>query len=222
MAKLTGFLPVQALNGVYVARAGGLRCTALILKDNSLCLFSPVAGLNEAAINSLAELGRVTYLLAPNHFHNKALSEYQAAFPRAKLCASHTAKPRLEKVTGLKFQSLKPIANRLPKQLTLVEPAGLKNGEIWVRASTKETRAWLLVDAFAGIKMTAKSDTSAQVSYLKTFPKYGVGNRDEYVGWLAQQLTADKPSLIIPCHGAIMQGKALSKGITTAMKAMFP
>ncbi|MEO1160378.1 MAG: hypothetical protein AAFW74_07950, partial [Pseudomonadota bacterium] len=102
-AELGAFVPLREIDGVYIARKAGLRCSALVLTGGDVCLFSPVQGLGAEAISSLAEIGPVTHLLAPNHYHNKGLAEYLSAFPDACLCAPEAAMPRLKKVTGLAF-----------------------------------------------------------------------------------------------------------------------
>jgi hypothetical protein len=124
--NLSHFEPLTELNGVFVASKGGLRCTAIRLTDNSLCLFSPVLGLGIEALASLDALGRVSYLLAPNHYHHLGLTEYAAAFPQASLCAADGAIPRLQKLAGLEFTDLSALSARLPKTMTILEPAGLK------------------------------------------------------------------------------------------------
>lgn len=183
-------------------------------------MFSPVAGLGARAKASLADLGKVSLLLAPNHYHNKALAEYQAVFPKAKLCASKQAIARISDVTGLKLQSLVKLESLLPKNLSVVHPAGLKTGEVWITTNTKRNSLWFVVDAFSGAKMSASLDRQSEVGYLKTFPTYGVGNKAEYQNWISQQLVKSKPATIVPCHGAIMSGKALYKAAQAAVDEM--
>ena len=59
---MTRFAPVAGLAGVYIARAGKLNCVALRLRDDSLCLYSPVAGLETHLLEQVGELGRVSAL----------------------------------------------------------------------------------------------------------------------------------------------------------------
>ena len=129
--QLSVFSELTPLKRIYTARRGNLRCCAIRLKDDSLCLFSPVAGLNAAARASLEEIGEVTFLLAPNHYHNKALAEHAAAFPKAKLCATRAATPRLKKQTNLSFIDLARVTAKLSRGYSFVEPVGLKTGEVW-------------------------------------------------------------------------------------------
>ena len=103
---LSAFTPIPHQSHIWSSQKGSLRCTALKLSDESLCLYSPVLGLNDEAYDSLAALGKVSFLLAPNHYHNKGLAEYAEAFPDAKLICSEHAKPRLEKQTRMTFGPL--------------------------------------------------------------------------------------------------------------------
>lgn len=128
----------------------------------------------------------------------------------AQLCSSEAARPRLEKITGLKFKSLKDLAKRLPVGVTLVEPLGLKTGEIWIRFPVGERIGWLVIDAFCGSKMTSAKQECQSPELLKTFPSYGIENRDQYKDWVLEQIEQDQPTLIIPCHGSIVRNSKLA------------
>ena len=77
---LSAFAALDDFSGLYCAERGSLRCTAIRLRSGGLCLFSPVQGLGDTAIASLAALGEVEVLFAPNHYHNKGLREYAEFF----------------------------------------------------------------------------------------------------------------------------------------------
>lgn len=214
-SELGAFLPLQDVDGIFVARTSLLRCTAVKLRDGSVCLFSPVQGLGDVARASLAAIGPVSYLLAPNHYHNKAMAEYAVAFPQTRLCAPLEAIARLEKQTGLSFDNLDAVARLLPNAVSLISPEGLKTGEVWMRCDANRRRTWFVVDAFCGPKMTAKNDRSDTASFLGTFPTYGVRDKAQYLGWLKQQLRADHPTQLVPCHGAIVVASDLSTQLLT-------
>jgi len=213
VADISQFEPIPELKGIFVARKGNLRCTAIALPKGKLCIYSPVSGLGTAARESLESIGKVTHLLAPNHYHNKALKEYHEAFPTAKMCASSAAIPRLVKLVGLKFKDLSMITSLLPAHLRLIEPDGLKTGEVWIRSKDRKQVVWFVVDAFSGHKMSAKVDRAKEISLLGTFPSFGIGDAGLYVPWLTKQLAADQPRLVIPCHGAIVDSADVSDDI---------
>ncbi len=222
MAKgLSEFEPVEGLPGVHCARNGTLRCTAIGLKSGELCLFSPVQGLGDAARASLEGLGPVRYLLAPNHYHNKAVAEYAAAFPDAELVAPDGAIPRLEKITGHAFGPLGRLTAALPGSVTVVHTEGLKTGEIWLRVEEAGAVTWIVVDAFCTTKKNAGTPVTETPELLGTFPKFGVADAGIYRPWVEQQIEADKPGMIIPCHGAIIRSGALPGTLRALMAGAF-
>ncbi len=208
-ARLSKFEPVADVNGLFTATKGDLRCTAIVLKSGGLCLFSPVAGLNDQAKASLADLGPVEFLFAPNHYHNKGLAEYQAAYPTAKTIASDAGRPRLARVTGLDFQGTRELSRDFEDGMRLETPCGLKTGEVWIITPSARGVAWLVVDAFAGSKGGTEQGTD-HVRLLGTFPRYGVGDRPTYTNWLTKFLDCEPPDVLIPCHGQIDRGADLN------------
>lgn len=210
MSKQLGpFEPVPGFPGVFSARKGELRCVAIQLQSGGLCLYSPVAGISEDATQSLADVGNVTHLLAPNHYHNKGLAEYVKAFPDAMLCCTEGARPRLSKQTGLAFEVLSPTTLPLPEGVRLVATVGLKTGEVWVEVVTQNACLWIVTDAFSGPK--GKQDfVGNQPDLLGTFPKFGVSDRLVYTTWLRGAIQAARPTALLPCHGAAVAGETLA------------
>lgn len=218
--KLSKFENIDGINGVFCATKGSLRCTAIQLKDQSLCLFSPVSGLNDEAVESLAAIGKVSYLLAPNHWHNKGLIEYGSTFSNSIFTASKAAMPRLEKLTKLNFQDLKTLSDLLPSHISILYPDGLKTGEIWLRIEYSNSIAWLVVDAFCSKNKKIKISVVDEPELLGPFPKMGVGNKDEYYEWAMNQLQKDKPTMVIPCHGSLISSKILTSKLEVLMKSL--
>jgi len=209
VTALSRFRPIEGLENLFVAEGGNLRCTAIRLTDGGLCLFSPVNGLGDDAPGSLARLGDVRVLLAPNHYHNNGLAQYFKRFPTALLCASEAARPRLEKVTGLKLQTLDDVRTALPTNVACLQPLGLKNGEIWLRAVGSNHTAWIVADAFCGPK--GRADLPAtEPALLSTFPRFGIGDRVRYLDWATKQISTDDPTMLVPCHGAIVASPRLA------------
>ena len=219
--QLSAFERLDGHDGLFVAHNGKLRCSAIALKDGRLCLFSPVQGLGPEARESLAEIGEVAFLLAPNHYHNKALKEFTEAFPAAGLCAPQGAIERLQKVTGLEFESLEVVESSLIKAMDFVEPAGLKTGEAWLRCRNGSGVAWCVVDAFCGPQIRKSQPGCDTPELLKTFPTYGTGDKAAYKAWVQKQIHSDKPQTLIPCHGAIVRAKDLPAKLEALVDAVF-
>lgn len=219
--QLSDFVKLDGVDGVYIAERNNLRCSALTLADGRLCLFSPVAGLGGKALESLSGIGEVAFLLAPNHYHNKALGAYREAFPKAKLCASDKAAPRLREVTGLAVEGLENLAVLLPAGVAFVEPEGLKTGEVWLRISAGKRTSWLVVDAFCGPQLRGGEKESDRPEILKPFPTYGTGNKSAYAAWVQSQIRTDKPEILVPCHGAVLRATDLPAKLEALVDEVF-
>ena len=189
------------------AQRGSLRCVSLKLRNGDICLYSPVRGLASAAA-SLVPPGRIAFLLAPNHYHNAGLAEHLQQYPQAQLCASDAAAPRLRLVTGLRPRGLGACAEALGPQSSILEPAGLKTGEVWLKVSDKGNVAWVVTDAFCGAKEPPGTVVDTP-QILGTFPSFGIADRAIYLAWARQQLARDQPTTIIPCHGALVRDPML-------------
>lgn len=213
---LSAFAPIPDHPSIWSAQKGTLRSTALRLRDGSLCLYSPVLGLGEEAKASLATLGEVGYLLAPNHYHHKGLNEYANAFPKAKIVCSDNARPRLEKQTGLTFAGLERLKILLPDGCDIAEPTGLKTGEIWLVLSSKQGRLWIVCDSFKGPKGKV-GHIGRAVEMLGTFPTYGIKDKVAYAAWLRDRSAADEPSMIIPCHGSMVRSERLAMDVVSLL-----
>ena len=178
---------------------------AIQLTDGKLCLVSPLTNVPYVAFSDHT----VSHLLAPNHYHNKALLSYVERYPHTQICSSTAAKPRLEKNTGLTFKALTIIEKKLPKGFTFLEPKGLKTGEVWIKYPVEDACGWLVVDAFSGRQMSLEKHECKEPEMLKTFPSYGIADRDVYKKWVLNQIRNDKPTVIVPCHGSIVRNPNL-------------
>ncbi len=109
-------------------------------------------GLGEPACDSLANLGGVVVLLAPNHNQNKGLREYAEVFPAARLCAASDADARLARIVSLPFDDVAGLGAEMPDHIERSMPPGLKTGEVWLSLKTPERTAWMVADGFCGPK----------------------------------------------------------------------
>ena len=214
--ELSAFAPISLHSEIWSAQKGTLRCTALRLRDGSLCLYSPVLGLGERAKVSLTAFGKVAYLIAPNHYHHKGLSEYAQAFPEATIVCSKLAHPRLKKQTGLTFDMLDRLEALLPNGCTIALPDGLKTGEVWLVVKTEQERIWIVCDSFKG--PAGKAGYVGQtVEMLGTFATYGIRDRDVYSAWIESRSAADDPTMIVPCHGSMVRSEHLAPDVTALL-----
>ncbi|CTQ56746.1 hypothetical protein LP7551_05308 [Roseibium album] len=205
---------VEGFEGLWAARRGNLSCVSVSLQSGGICLYSPVEKLSAEFVGK----NPVHFLLAPNHYHNKAIGEYSSTFGKAQLVCSKAARSRLEKVTSKKFSGLEALGDELPNEVTLIEPEGLKTGEVWLRVQNGTRVAWIVTDAFCGLKKT--DDERPKIGFLKTFPKYGVQDPGLFTNWIRNRLELETPDLILPCHGEQVRGPALKSDIQSLMDTL--
>ncbi|MEL6682392.1 MAG: hypothetical protein AAFQ09_07075 [Pseudomonadota bacterium] len=203
------FRPIDGLHGVYAAQWGKLHCVVLHLNDTDICLYSPIAGMGQAAREALDQIGTCVALIAPNHYHNKGLTEHVELFPKARLIASAAAAPRLKKITGLDFEDMSALQRMLPGNVQTLEPAGLKTGEFWLSVTKGAETAWIVTDAFSSAHHPAGTDAK-EPTLLGTFPKYGIKESAVFKAWVAQQLARQAPTLLLPCHGSPVKSPNLA------------
>jgi len=210
---MVDYAEIEGLSGVYSVHKGNLRSVAIVLRDRSLCVISPIEGVPATAYNSLEAVGEVNHVLAPNHYHNKGIAEFLKIYPDAKTYSSAAAADRLKKQTGIKFGSLETLRKQLRKGISFLEPDGLKTGEVWLRFSNPQVTAWLVVDSFCGPKLKKQEIEADTPELLTTFPNYGVADAAEYGSWVEEQLRKDTPTLLVPCHGSIVRSSRLPKSL---------
>lgn len=216
----SGFSAVTGLEGVFVARAGKLSSIALRLRDNSLCIYSPVSGLETILAEQADTLGDVSTLLAPNHYHNKGLAAHVKAFPKASLCCSAAARPRLTQITGLKFAPLDDLTQQLWDGHSVHEPDGLKTGEVWLHAQFDTERALVVTDAFNSALQPPGSYGNT-AGLLGTFPRYGVNDAALYTSWATGFLSKANPTMLLPCHGSPVRSADLTQQLTGLLQKAF-
>lgn len=203
------FSKISDLAGVYIARRGKLNCMALRLLDGGLCLYSPVAGLEKTHYDWLTKSGGVSALLAPNHYHNKGLKGHAEVFPNAPLICSKAAEPRLHKLTGLAFSPIEMLKELLAKGQEILEPDGLKTGEVWIEIQTDSDVVWIVTDAFS-TEMLPPGDYADAPTLLGTFPRYGVSDASSFKRWVKKRIEVAAPTVLLPCHGSPVKSKKLS------------
>lgn len=217
---MTSYTPIQGLDGVFSLHKGNLRSVALVLKDKSICVMSPISGLSKAAYESLEAIGKINHVLAPNHYHHKGIATFTKHFPKTKAYANEAAAERLYSQTKTRFESLSNLKELLKRGSTFLEPKGLKTGEVWLKVGGPKLKAWMVVDAFCGPKLTKAVAEAKQPELLKTFPNYGISDKESYSGWAKKQVDKDKPTLLVPCHGSIVRSPTLPASINRLLKTL--
>lgn len=198
-----------------------LRMLALRLNDGSLMIYSPIPLKKDESFRKLEELGQVSFVLAPNHFHNLGIKPFKKRYPGLRFVASDAAIPRLQKVTNENFGQLTNIIPLLPSGVAVIEPEALKAGELWMTVQSQDKGSILIVcDAFFNMPSVKKSvfggilwltGGAPGLRISRVFRIFGMQNRAAYRKWVEHLLGAFPPDVLIPSHGAICVRKNLAE-----------
>jgi hypothetical protein len=190
------------------------RSTAVPLDGGGFLVVSPIRGTAAA----LDELGPAAAALAPNHFHHMGIEELAARNEGLLVGASAIAGKRLASKLRRAPVPLDAIRERLRDGVTLLEPPGLRTGEVWLRAETARGVAWSVCDAFFNVNAPVRGGTGLVLRMTSTVPGLrvgstfrwlAVGDRKAYRAWLEARLRDDPPRILIPAHGDVVEGDDL-------------
>jgi hypothetical protein len=190
-----------------------LRSVAVALGDGRLAIFSPLRGLGDETHAELAAVGRPAFLIAPNHYHNLGLTEHVARYPDATVVAAAAAIPRLARRCKLRVES----ETALPPALAVLVPPATRNGELWLQLQTPAHRAWIVGDGFFNLARVPRSPIGLLLRALGIAPGLRIGSsfrwlirdRARYRQWLLETLASQPPTVLVPCHGEILDDQAL-------------
>lgn len=205
-------------------------CTlAFLSKNKDLLLVSPGAKLVDSLPKELANGKNPTMALVPNAFHHMGVPAWRKKYRDLVVVASDDAIPRLKRKGYTSIQRLSLFKEALPENITLLEPEGMRFGEVWLRVASKEGVAWIVCDAFFNhpkfsnkfitrlIQKLMKAAPGLQISNIVKY--FLIKNRGLYKKWLRTQLAKDKPSILIPAHGEILRSPDLPEIIEKLIAA---
>jgi len=180
-------------------------------------VYSPVRGLGDEAHRELSALGTPECLVAPNHYHHLGLAEYAAAYPGAAIVASATALPRLRKKHALAIADESRLRGALPPHISLHVPPGTRAGELWLSVAGASGRAWVVCDAFFNVAHAPRTPMGLLLRALGIAPGLRIGtsflwllrDRAAYCDWLLSKLAEERPTLLVPSHGDVVQDDSL-------------
>jgi hypothetical protein len=195
---------------------GGVATTfAFRGKGDAVIVVSPGRGLDPAALDAVAEMGRVEALVANNSFHWLGQSAWRKRFPEAKSYASAKAIPRLaKKVPDGNWQPIESLAPLLPDNARLVEPAGLPGNTFAFVSTSGGNRYWFVSDLLANLPLppgfffkTLMSMTDSAPGFKLFRPAVWLQVKDKkaLIAWFDEQLSTLPPTTIVPAHGTPVQ-----------------
>ena len=218
---LTDWQPIPGLADVWeIRRTHGaipLRAVAVALGDDRVCVYSPVPRAGEAAMNQLRAMGRPIFL-APNAYHTLGLTKHVAAFDDAPVVASDRAYQRIKRKTKLSVEDPRLLEAHLPSHVSLLQPPDLRNGEVWLSVRDTNRCAWIVCDGFLNLPHLPGNAMGLALRLLRMGPGLSISatfkfllmkDRRAYRDWLLAKIAADRPTLLIPSHGELIDDDQL-------------
>lgn len=207
------------------------RTTVARLDNEKLLIISPGAAVLESFAENFSNLGKPAFLLLSNSFHHLGAPTWRKSYPDVQVvCAEGAAK----RIASKGHAHVKPLVNlipHLPSHMTLLEPAGTRMGETWVRIDHGGKNIWIVCDAFFNMprlssrlitRLIQKLLSAAPGLKISALVKYGlVKDRGTYKSWVMEQIEKDRPALLVPAHGDILSADDLPDKLKSLMLRRF-
>jgi hypothetical protein len=222
--------PIAGITGVWEIRrmhgALPLRAVAVALPDNHVVVYSPVPHAGAAAMDQLQAIGK-PILLAPNAYHTLGLRDHAAAFEAAPVVASDRAFRRIKDKTKLSVEDLRLLEADLPPHMSLLQPPDLRNGEVWLSIRDANRCVWIVCDAFIHFSRLPASAIGLGLRLLRMGPGIAIGttfkmlvkDRRAYREWLLAKIAEEQPTMLIPCHGQVVDDDQLPARLERLVKS---
>lgn len=207
------------------------RSYILPLKNKELLIISPGAKLVDTLPKEILEKGNPAIILAPNSFHHYGIPAWRKKYPNIIVVASPQAIPRLNRLGYQEIKPLNLLQEKLPESISLLEPQGLRCGEIWLKIFGKKETGWIIADAFFNMprlshhliaRLTQKIVQAAPGLKVSSIVKWFlVKNRAAYKKWILDQLQKDEPTILMPLHGEVIFDKNLKSRLEELIRQRF-
>lgn len=216
---------------VHEAERGGIPLATVLLElpGGALLVYSPTRDLGDEAHAAIASLGRVAYLVCPNHYHFMGLREWTARYPDAVVCASPQATIRLRKkaATPPDPAAWVRLEQALPPHARLLVPPGTKNGEAWLELDDAPGPVWVVCDAWFNMPHHLGGIAGVVGRLLRVTAGLRVGATWRWVlsdvaayrAWALAALAERRPSLVVPSHGDLVEGPDAVERLRAALVA---
>lgn len=201
--------------------------TAFELADGSFAVFSP-----GRALAGGFDPGPVSALIAGNSFHHMGLDAWSAAHPGALRYASAAAMPRLLRQGRRDLLDVQELAARLKPGARILCAPHIKTGDVIISVPFETGQAWIVCDLIFNIT-TPISNPLARlwVRLMDEYPGLKIPRillpvvprkeRRSLKEWLTAELERDRPTLLLPAHGAPAAGPNLWRELIDQTRARF-
>ncbi|MEZ4288523.1 MAG: hypothetical protein R3A47_10350 [Polyangiales bacterium] len=214
---------IDAENGIYslvYAFSGQQLSTTFVARfdGDKLLVVSPACNVPEAVFQKLDTFGKVDAVVASNGFHYLGQSEWKRRYPSAHFYAAPESAKRIAKKdpNAPTFEPLSKLIARLPGDVRVFEVSPSRLGETWACAKSANGYVWYVSDTLANMASVPPTFPVKQMfEWTKSAPGYRVFNlallvlvksRKKVIAKLLQQMRAFPPSMVIPAHGAPIDG----------------
>lgn len=220
---------MPGISGVWEIRrkhgAIPLRAVAVDLGDDRVCVYSPVPNVGAAAMDQLRAMGRPIFL-APNAYHTLGLPEHARAFEDAPVIASDRAYKRIKRKTKLTIEDPRLLEANLPSHIALLQPPDMRNGEVWLSVRDANRCAWIVCDAFLNFERLPAGALGILMRLLRMGPGLAISStfrfltqdRRAYREWVLAKIAEDRPTMLIPSHGQVIDDERLPEHLERLVK----
>jgi hypothetical protein len=202
---------------------GGGVATTFVFRGagGGLIVVSPCNTIEAAALDELAEFGKVAALVASNGFHWLGQALWRKHFPEARSFAPAQGIDRIaKKVPELaRFEPLEALAPLVGDRASVVEAPGHKVANAIATVRGKNGTYFYPSDLLANIPEMPKnlifrmlmSMTDSAPGYRLFRPAVWLQVKDKKVvrEWMDDVMTKSAPTTIVPAHGAPVTGSDL-------------
>ncbi len=195
--------------------------------QDELVVYSPTST-SDDVLDRLAELGRVSVLVAPNHFHHLALPAFRARHPEARVVASAQAITRLRAQGHADVRAIEREA--MPEGVSVHPAEGTRSGETFLSYTHEGKKTLLVCDAFFHVTTPVTGVVGAILHATKTTPGLKVGRTFKYMAvsdarayrrWAEQTLRAIAPERVHFSHGEVLEGPGVLDALLAAIDERF-
>jgi hypothetical protein len=197
---------------------GGGKATAVAvqLPAGGFLVVSPPKHISPAELSGFAEAGGVLALVANNGAHYLGLGPWSKAFPSACTYAAPRAAARIRKKTpdAGKLAPVEGLTGSLGGSVALLAMDGDKIGDLLLRVRSERGTILYVSDMVANIPELPKnpvvrlifkwSNSAPGLKLFTLFFTFFVSDAKAARAFLARELRADPPAVLVPAHGDVV------------------
>jgi hypothetical protein len=199
---------------------GQANCFTARLPSGGLMVISPPSKISDEVFTELETFGEVEAIVANNGFHYFGIRSWRDRYPKAGCFAAPGAIARINKKARepVELRPLAELAPRLGDDVAVIEAPTSRCGETWAWAKIDGGYAWYASDILANMELPSNFLVRALFKLSDSAPGYRVfglavrlilKDKRAALGSMLADVREHPPTVMVPAHGAILQGDAL-------------